>query len=149
MPNIYERIIKPNLDKIISMRREGYTLHNIAAKIGVTYQSIYNYSKTQPELQEALDEGRKALLGELEQTLFHKAIGGAVRTTTRIQHNDKTGETITTTTEAVDGADVTALIFALKTNYPEIYATLEGRENEDVVNAINDLANSIMNDETE
>jgi|SRR5690625_3321 len=148
--NNYNRLIKPNLNKIIEWRRSGVTQRQISELLGVSHQTLINYQNNYPELQEALDEGRRALLEELEGTLFKKAMGGGKRTTTRVQTNELTGEVITTVTEGLIEGDTTALIFALKANFPEVYAKLGGDSNDDIVNAITDLAGKLTDsNETE
>ena len=146
----YNRLVKPYFDKIIEWRRSGVTQRQISELLGVSHQTLINYQNAYPELQEVLDQARKALLDELEGTLFKKAMGGGKRSTTRVQTNDQTGEVITTVTEGDIEGDTTALIFALKANFPEVYAQLGGDSNDDIVNAITDLAGKLTDsNETE
>lgn len=70
----YERRVKPYLDKI----REWAGFLNekdICNKLAISQHTFGTYKKKYPELQKAIDEGRKELVAELKSTLKQKAKG--------------------------------------------------------------------------
>lgn len=70
----YDRKVKPYLEKIREWA--GFLSEkDICNKLGISRQSLLNYKKQHPELQEVIDEGRKELVAELKSTLKQKAKG--------------------------------------------------------------------------
>lgn len=65
-----------NLIRLEGWARDGLTLEQIAAEIGVTRESLTNWRKKFPEIREALKRGKDVVDRQVEMTLFQKAING-------------------------------------------------------------------------
>lgn len=72
---IYEEKIKPNLGKIVYLRKKGLTEKEVAEKLGVGYSTLRYYKKNDTELAEALENGKEELIQSLEESLYKRAIG--------------------------------------------------------------------------
>jgi len=109
---------KDNITLIEEMARDGLDDMQIAAKIGYTAPYFCDLKKTQSELSEALKRGRKPLNYYVESSLFKRATGLKVKSTTTRQIRDKnTGEIISEeviTTETELPPDTASMAFWLK-----------------------------------
>lgn len=72
--NKYDSHVKPQLEEI---RKWVLDLNErqIAAKLGITQQTLEKYKREHPELKEALIKGRQDLIFELKDSLRKKARG--------------------------------------------------------------------------
>ena len=115
-PGIYERKVKPRFEEIRELRHSGQTEKNISKYLGVSYVTFLKYKEKYPELQELMDDSKRVLITELENTMFEMALGKRqvreVKTfITQIgdKQNIKTEETIKDIAPSVP-----LLIFSLK-----------------------------------
>lgn len=74
-PGIYERKVLPRFDEIRELRRAGQTEKNISKYLGVSYVTFLKYKEKYPELQELMDDSKRVLIKELEDTMFEMALG--------------------------------------------------------------------------
>lgn len=72
--NKYESHVKPHLDKIKEWIIDE-TEAEIADELGISSRTFERYKKEHPELQEALEKGKKDLVKDLKRTLRKKAHG--------------------------------------------------------------------------
>lgn len=78
----YETHVKPRLKEIAEWY-EFYTEGQIAKKLGITQRTFTSYKKDHAELQEALINGRDALITDLKKTMKQKAKGFTYKETKR------------------------------------------------------------------
>ena len=70
----YDHFVKPYLEKIKEWAAD-YTDRQIADKLGIGETSFYRYKNKYPELEKALEDGKKNLVKQLKDTLKKKAKG--------------------------------------------------------------------------
>lgn len=98
--------------------REGYLSKEIAAKLGISEQSLYVYVKRYPEFAEAIKRGKAPVDVEVEQTLLKRA-KGYTHTEEEVEYGPG-GNVIRTKTKTVHvKPDTTAMIFWLKNRRPD------------------------------
>ena len=91
--------------------RDGYTIKDIANKIGVNEKTLYDWRSQYPEIEEALRKGREIVDYMVENALLKSALGyqtKEVKVTTTMRHG-KVVETITETTEKEQAPNVNAI----------------------------------------
>lgn len=96
----YESNVEPYLDQIPEWYKT-MTVRQIAAKLGVSKTTLYNYSKKHPELEAALSGGKDGLVDDLKNSIKRRALGydwDEVQTTeTFDEYGVSTGRTVKTT----------------------------------------------------
>jgi hypothetical protein len=92
--NKYDEYVKPKIDEI---RKWVIDLNErqIAAKLGITQQTLEKYKREHPELKEVLIKGRQDLVFELKDSLRKKA-RGFYYTETKTYIRDEDGKKIKT-----------------------------------------------------
>lgn len=112
----------------------GYTDVEIAAQIGVSRKTIYEWAKKYPDFGAALAAGQERSNEAVETALYDRCLGynRAVKKTfklRRVEYDPQTGRKIAEYEELVDGvdevhvpADVTAQKFWLTNRVPERWA---------------------------
>lgn len=94
----YETNVEPYLDQIPEWYKT-MTVRQIAAKLGVSKTTLYNYAQKHPELEAALAGGKDGLVDDLKNAIKRRALGyDYEETTTRETDSEKNGHEITTTT---------------------------------------------------
>ena len=73
--NLYDVIVKPNLEKVKDWYRNGATEEEVAKKLGISLRSLHNYKTRYPEFLEAVSKSRDIADAEVEAALFKRAIG--------------------------------------------------------------------------
>lgn len=107
-----KNVILNNISLIKDLKAQGATDLQVAQHLGVCPATWYKFLKETPELQQAVDDGKKELETDLVGDLVKLAKGGYVVTTTRtIERN---GEITTEITEKTASPNLGALIFILK-----------------------------------
>lgn len=117
----YNKRIKPHLNNIVEFRSKGYGIVQIAKAINVDFSTLYKYQEKVPELEEALETGKQALITNIENALWSKALGGLPIKKTTTTTYKKSGEEIVREEFEYSIPDNTAMIFALKSLVPEKY----------------------------
>ena len=119
--NLYDVIVKPNLEKVKDWYRNGATEEEVAKKLGISLRSLHNYKTRYPEFLEAVSKSRDIADAEVEAALFKRAIGYKYTEITKERIIDKSqteadnGELLVTKEVIKSVApDVTAQIFWLK-----------------------------------
>jgi len=100
-----------NIDIIREMKKNGSTDLQIAKHLGVCPATWYKILKESPELQQAVDDGKKELETELVGELVRKARPHILKTVKTIEKN---GEITVETTEKFVAGDTASIIFLLK-----------------------------------
>lgn len=76
--NLYDVIVKPNLEKVKDWYRNGATEEEVAKKLGISLRSLHNYKTRYPEFLEAVSKSRDIADAEVEAALFKKATGSII-----------------------------------------------------------------------
>lgn len=133
--DVYSTHVEPYLKDI----REWYktmTLGQIAQKLGVHRCTLHKYKGMYPELEEALTDGRNALIEDLRCAIKKRALGYDVEeTSTKETFSDEKGYTkIVTTTMRHIPADLGSAHLLLKNLDPDWHdadaVTIRQRERE-------------------
>lgn len=110
--------------------RNGLTDEQIAANMGVTRATLYNWKTKYVDVFNALKKGKEVVDIQVENALFKRAIGYSYTETTKervAEYDTETGEALgshmETTKEVTKeiAGDVTAQIFWLKNRKPEAW----------------------------
>ena len=75
---IYDKMVKPNLDRITQMASEGLTQNQIAESLGINIRTMKRYIEEEEELRKAISSGREVAIKEVENAMYNSAIGGKV-----------------------------------------------------------------------
>lgn len=107
-----------------SLAREGLNGKQIAAELGITERTLYNWAKRYPEFFQCLNEGRQSSDAQVEAALFRKAIGGTVKETRKVVIKDEKNGKENKHVEMVEierevMPDTGAAIFWLKNRQPD------------------------------
>ena len=110
---------------------DGATDAEIAAKIGISRKTLYEWAKRFPQLGKALERGRERSNEEVEAALYKKCLGYTVKVKKnfklrRVEYDEATGRKVGEREELVTGedevhvpADVGAQKFWLTNREPE------------------------------
>ena len=114
----YEQLVKPKLDIIEGWARNGLTLEDIAANLGISRQILHKYKTQHEELQEAIDSGREVADIRVENALYRRAVG-FYSTEEKIVITDGIADVVTH--QVYHKPDVRAQIFWLKNRKPDVW----------------------------
>lgn len=91
--------------------RDGYTLKDIANRIGVSYQQFCRWRKKYPELDKALKSGREIVDYKVENALLKSALGYQTREVkiTTVMRKGHVVETVKETTDKEQAPNVYAI----------------------------------------
>ncbi|MED5019325.1 transposase [Paenibacillus chibensis] len=125
----YHSHVEPKLLLIEAWARDGFTLEQIAEKLGVAASTFFDYKNKYPELSEALKKGQEVADVEVENALFKRAVGYRYDEVTResdkvIDPESGQIKTVMVETKRVTKEvqpDVTAQIFWLKNRRPDVW----------------------------
>lgn len=127
--------VEPYLDQIPEWYKT-MTVRQIAAKLGVSKTTLYNYAQKHPELEAALAGGRAGLVDDLKNAIKRRALGyDYEETTVKESDSDKNGhEIVTTTVKKHMPPDLGSIHLLLKNLDPDWhdadYTTIKHREKE-------------------
>lgn len=131
----YTTHVEPYLDQIPEWYKT-MTVRQIAAKLGVSKTTLYNYAADHKELEEALAGGKAGLVDDLKNAIKRRALGYDYKeTTVKTTESEKNGvETITTTVKKHMPPDLGSIHLLLKNLDPNWHdadkATLDLRKRE-------------------
>ena len=100
-----------NLMLLECWSRDGYTIEDIANRIGVTPKTLYDWRTQYPEIDEALRNGREIIDYKVENALLKSALGyktKEVKVTTTMRYG-KVVETVKETLEKEQAPNVSAI----------------------------------------
>lgn len=117
--------------------RDGYTIEDIANKIGVNQKTLYDWRSQYPEIEEALRNGREIVDYKVENALLKSALGyqkKEVKVTTTMRYG-KVVETIKEVTETEQAPNVNAIQTWLYNRQKEKWKNMNAKSNmfEDMV----------------
>lgn len=115
--NLYEKIVEPRLSDIKKWSREGATIKEVAAKLGISYSGLKGYKRKYPELEAAFLENRDTADDEVLGAFHRRATGYEIKEVTKERINGKLVVTKEVTKEVAP--DVEAGKFWLKNRLPE------------------------------
>lgn len=124
--NKYEALdIENRLPEIEGMARDGYLDKDVAAALGISVQTLYNWKDKYPDFNEALKQGKAVIDAEVENKLLDNARGHVFwEETQELAINPDNGKKEMITTKRVlkyIKPDTTAQIFWLKNRKPEVW----------------------------
>lgn len=114
-----------------SWAREGYTVQDIATRIGITQQALRSWMNKYPEVKQAINNGRELVDYKVENALLKAALGyktKEVRVSTTIR-NGKTIETIKETVEKEAAPNVAACTTWLYNRQPKKWKNMNVKGN--------------------
>ena len=89
----WESHVKPYLERIPKLKRQGYHDEQLAKHFGVAYSTFKEYINLYPDLKAALKKGKEELIEDLEDTLYRKALGKCtVKETKKYIEKDTSGK---------------------------------------------------------
>lgn len=117
--------------------RDGYTIEDIANKIGVDKKTLYDWRSQYPEIEEALRNGREIVDYKVENALLKSALGyqkKEVKVTTTYRYG-KVVETVKEVTESEQAPNVNAIQTWLYNRQKEKWKNMNAKSNmfEDMV----------------
>lgn len=126
-----------NLMLIECWSRDGYTIEDIANKIGVDKKTLYDWRSQYPEIEEALRNGREIVDYKVENALLKSALGykkKEVKVTTTMRYG-KVVETIKEVTESEQAPNVNAIQTWLYNRQKDKWKNMNAKQNmfEDMV----------------
>lgn len=111
--------------------RDGYTIEDIANKIGVNKKTIYDWRSQYPEIEHALRNGREIIDYKVENALLKSALGykkKEVKVTTTMRYG-KVVETIKEVTESEQAPNVNAIQTWLYNRQKEKWRNMNAKSN--------------------
>lgn len=117
----YQTHVEPYIETIIAWRKEGYTIEQIANKLGISKASLCAYGNKYIELMDALKTSKEYLVTKLKQSLYKKALGfeyEETKTSATVEKDENGADKIGSKrrvekTKKYYAPDVAALVFAL------------------------------------
>lgn len=109
--------------------RDGLTDEQIAAKMGISHDTLYKYKKRYTEFAEALKRGKRVVDREVEKSLLNNATGYYYTE----QQVTNSGEVVTL--EKYSKPNTTAQIFWLKNRKPDTW-----RDKQEIDHGIKDVS---------
>lgn len=92
----YSKSVKPFLEKIIALRKQGSNLTGIAKELGISRTTLYEYANKYKELREALARGKKEYEVDLKQSLYARAKGFMLTEKTTRRYYNADGDLVKT-----------------------------------------------------
>ena len=116
----YQEWLTPDgITRLEAWARDGLTDEQLAAKIGITATTLYDWKNKYPVISEALKRGKEAVDVEVENALLKRAMGYEYTETRTETANDGTVKTIVM--QKTMPPDTTAQIFWLKNRRPAVW----------------------------
>lgn len=148
--------------KLKSYARDGLNDKEIAAKIGITQETFYQWIKRFSEFSESIKKGREPINTIVEDTFFNEKLQSRTikeKTVEKTIHRDADGNITGSSehikeTERFIPADTTAMLFYMKCRMPEKYndklnVTVEDNRNGQLADLIEGLKEDDIYTETE
>ena len=139
----YQEWLEPEgLLKIEGWARDGQTEEQIAANIGISRKTLYEWKSKYSDICDTLKRGKEVIDRQVENALLKRALGYSYKETTReLVVNKTTGEAefkITKVVEKEVVPDTTAQIFWLKNRKPNEWRDKRNSDDLDNVSNVDD-----------
>ena len=116
----YQEWLMPDgITRLEAWARDGLTDEQLAAKIGITTTTLYDWKNKYPVISEALKRGKEVVDVEVENALLKRAMGYEYTETRTETADDGTVKTIVM--QKTMPPDTTAQIFWLKNRRPAVW----------------------------
>lgn len=116
----YQEWLTPDgVTRLEAWARDGLTDEQLAAKLGITATTLYDWKSKYPVISEALKRGKEVVDVEVENALLKRAMGYEYTETRTETADDGTVKTIVT--QKTMPPDTTAQIFWLKNRRPAVW----------------------------
>lgn len=116
----YQEWLTPDgITRLEAWARDGLTDEQLAAKIGITATTLYDWKNKYPVISEALKRGKEIVDVEVENALLKRAMGYEYTETRTETADDGTVKTIVM--QKTMPPDTTAQIFWLKNRRPAVW----------------------------
>lgn len=116
----YQEWLTPDgITRLEAWARDGLTDEQLAAKIGITATTLYDWKNKYPVISEALKRGKEVVDVEVENALLKRAMGYEYTETRTETADDGTVKTIVM--QKAMPPDTTAQIFWLKNRRPAVW----------------------------
>ena len=116
----YQEWLTPDgITRLEAWARDGLTDEQLAAKIGITATTLYDWKNKYPVISEALKRGKEVVDVEVENALLKRAMGFEYTETRTETADDGTVKTIVM--QKTMPPDTTAQIFWLKNRRPAVW----------------------------
>ena len=116
----YQEWLTPDgITRLEAWARDGLTDEQLAAKIGITATTLYDWKNKYPVISEALKRGKEVVDVEVENALLKRAMGFEYTETRTETADDGTVKTIVMQKTMLP--DTTAQIFWLKNRRPAVW----------------------------
>lgn len=114
-----EWLTQDGITRLEAWARDGLTDEQLAAKIGITATTLYDWKNKYPVISEALKRGKEVVDVEVENALLKRAMGYDYTETRTETADDGTVKTIVM--QKTMPPDTTAQIFWLKNRRPAVW----------------------------
>lgn len=114
-----EWLTQDGITRLEAWARDGLTDEQLAAKIGITATTLYDWKNKYPVISEALKRGKEVVDVEVENALLKRAMGYEYTETRTETADDGTVKTIVM--QKTMPPDTTAQIFWLKNRRPAVW----------------------------
>ena len=114
-----EWLTQGGITRLEAWARDGLTDEQLAAKIGITATTLYDWKNKYPVISEALKRGKEVVDVEVENALLKRAMGFEYTETRTETADDGTVKTIVMQKTMLP--DTTAQIFWLKNRRPAVW----------------------------
>lgn len=91
---LWDSLISKNLDVIKGWVRRGYTEESICRHFGISTVTFWQYKQDHPELNEAVEEGKRDACTLVENALFRECTGYEVKEVKSVERCDTDGNVI-------------------------------------------------------
>lgn len=139
--NAEDWLQEDNLMLLECWSRDGYTLTDIATRIGITFERLRQWRKRYPEIDKALKQGREIIDYKVENALLKSALGYPTREVkvTTVIRRGQVVETIKETTDKEQSPNVSAIQCWLFNRLPDKW-----KKNRDNIIDLDDKDTSIQ-----
>jgi len=143
-----EWISEDGLQRLEGWARDGLTDEQIAHNIGINRSTLYTWKKKYPQIKFAIDDGKKPVDFEVENSLLKSALGFNYEETKVYQYKKDDGsvENRVEKTTKYQPPNVTAQIFWLKNRKPEQWSDRKDVHHAGEISVLEDILNQFEDD---